>query len=304
MTNFEKSEDSSSSTYPMRSEVTNKNMTRRQFLRLSASSVIGAGLLTGGYSWLWEPKQLSIESVQLHLNRLPSNFNGLKIVQFSDVHLGFHFDDKAMKNLVEAISSQSPDIICFTGDIVDNDSDAMIKAIPDLSSLQAPFGKFAVLGNHDYWGQPVEIRRMLQESGFTVLQNSHVILRKQDSMIAIVGLENLLHGTPDLEKALEGVSEETFSLLLIHEPDYADTASLYPIDVQLSGHSHGGQVRIPFLGAITTPIGSRRYIQGLYNLEPSGMQLYVNRGVGVTQLPIRFLCRPELSVFTLNKSGE
>ncbi|WP_438347183.1 metallophosphoesterase [Paenibacillus sp. FA6] len=292
MMNNEKSQDSS------------KKMTRRQFLQTSVSTVIGAGLLTSGYAWLWEPKQLAIETVQLHFNTLPSAFDGLKVVQFSDVHLGFHFDDKRMKKLVKAISSQSPDIICFTGDIVDRDSESLVGAMSDLSSLHAPLGKYAVLGNHDHWGQPAEVRRMLQECGFTVLQNSHVIVRKQDSMFAIVGLEDQLHGNPDPKKALEGITEGTFSLLLIHEPDYADTAALYPFDMQLSGHSHGGQVRLPFFGAIITPMGSRRYIQGLYKLKSSGMQLYVNRGVGVTQLPIRFLCRPELTVFTLNKSGE
>lgn len=287
-----------------KTQYSSKKMSRRQFLQMSVSTVIGAGLLTSGYAWLWEPRQLSIETVQLHFNTLPSAFDGLKVVQFSDVHLGFHFDSKRVKNLVKAISSQSPDMICFTGDMVERDSESLIEAIPDLSSLQAPLGKYAVLGNHDHWGQPDEVRRMLQESGFTVLQNDHVILRKQNSMFAIVGLEDQLHGNPDPKRALEGITEDTFSLLLMHEPDYADTAALYSFNIQLSGHSHGGQVRLPFLGAVITPLGSKRYIQGLYKLESSGMQLYVNRGVGVTQLPIRFLCRPELTVFTLNKSGE
>ncbi|MNP08010.1 putative metallophosphoesterase [compost metagenome] len=208
-----------------------------------------------------------------------------------------------MKNLVKVINSQSPDLICFTGDMVDSHSETLIKVISDLSSLHAPYGKYAVLGNHDYRKQPVGVKKMLQESGFTVLQNSHEILTKHDSKIAVVGLEDMLLGNPDPKKALKGITEDTFSLLLMHEPDYADAAAHYPFDIQLSGHSHGGQIRLPFLGALTTPIGSRRYIQGLYDIKDSAMQLYVNRGVGVTQLPIRFLCRPELTVFTLKKSG-
>ncbi len=278
-------------------------MTRRQFLRSSASTVIGAGLLTGGYSWLWEPRDLSIESLDLEFTRLPSAFDGLKVVQFSDLHLGFHSHEKDLKHLMESITSQSPDVICFTGDIIDNSAKPLAQAVPYLASLQAPMGKFAILGNHDHWGQPGEVIQMLKASGFVVLQNSNIILRRQESMIAIVGLEDLLIGNPDPDKALKGVPEGTFSLLLMHEPDYADTASLYPFDIQISGHSHGGQVRLPLIGAVTTPIGSKRYIQGLYTLESNGMQLYVNRGIGVTALPIRFLCRPELTVFTFRKSG-
>ncbi|OAB48595.1 phosphoesterase [Paenibacillus antarcticus] len=264
---------------------------------------MGAGLLSSSYAWLWEPRQLSLELLELEFKRLPPVFDGLKVVQFSDLHLGFHSYESHLKNLMESIMSQSPDVICFTGDIVDNSAEPLAQAIPYLTSLKAPMGKYAILGNHDHWGQPGEIVRMLEASGFVVLQNSNVLLRRNESMIAIVGLEDLLIGLPDPEKALKGIPEGTFSLLLMHEPDYADTAALYPFDIQISGHSHGGQVRLPMLGAVITPIGSKRYIQGLYHLESSAMKLYVNRGIGVTQLPIRFLCRPELTVFTFKKSG-
>ncbi|MHA0856713.1 metallophosphoesterase [Paenibacillus sp. CMAA1364] len=281
-----------------------KKITRRQFLRACGATLLGGGMLVGGYAWLWEPKHLTIEYIELNFSTFPSSFNGLKIVQFSDVHLGFHFDERSIKNLMEAISSQLPDMICFTGDMVDYDSDAMRNAIPDLSSLHAPLGKYAVLGNHDHWGQPNEVRRMLEEAGFTVLHNSHVILTREHSSLAIVGLEDVLHGMPDPQKALKGIPEDTFSILMVHEPDYADIASSFPFNLQLSGHSHGGQVRFPFVGSITTPIGSKRYIQGLYHLDNSDLLLYVNRGVGVTKLPIRFLCAPEITVFNLNNSGE
>jgi len=278
-------------------------MTRRQFLRSSVSTVIGAGLLSGSYAWLWEPRHLSIELLELEFTRLPPAFDGLKVAQFSDLHLGFHSYELDLKNLMESIMSQSPDVICLTGDIVDNSAEPLVQAVPYLTSLKAPMGKYAILGNHDHWGQPEEVVRMLEASGFVVLQNSNVLLRRQESMIAIVGLEDLLMGLPDPDKALKGIPEGTFSLLLMHEPDYADTAALYPFDIQISGHSHGGQVRLPLLGAVITPLGSKRYIQGLYHLESSSMKLYVNRGIGVTQLPIRFLCRPELTVFTFKKSG-
>lgn len=309
MTKQEKPLDSSSSSSSIPSRIrSTKNwsemkMTRRQFLRYSATTVIGASLITGGYASLWEPRHLSIESLELEFARLPAAFDGLKVVQFSDLHLGFHTHEKDIKSLMATITSQSPDIICFTGDIVDNSAEPLAQAVPYLSSLHAPLGKYAILGNHDHWGQPGEVIRMLKASGFIVLQNKHVIVKKEGSMIAIVGLEDLLIGRPNPEKALKGVPEGTFSLLLMHEPDYADTAATYPFDLQLSGHSHGGQVRLPFMGAVMTPKGSKRYIQGLYSMESNDMKLYVNRGFGVTKLPIRFLCSPELTVFTFKTSG-
>ncbi|WP_082062995.1 metallophosphoesterase [Paenibacillus sp. IHBB 10380] len=278
-------------------------MTRRQFLRRGALAVIGAGLFTGGYSWLWEPRHLSIERVQLTFTKLPAAFDGLKVVQFSDLHLGHHSHENDFSELMDAIMSQSPDLICLTGDIVDSHAEQMTSFVPYLASLKAPLGKFVVLGNHDYRGQYDEVGRMLTEAGFILLRNSHRLLKKDGKAIAVVGLDDLLQGTPDPDQALKGVPDGTFSLLLMHEPDYADTAVLYPFDIQLSGHSHGGQVRFPLIGAITTPAGSKRYIQGLYDFQPSGMLLYVNRGFGTTQLPIRLLCKPELTVFTLN-SGD
>lgn len=285
-----------------RHRVDNK-MTRRQFLRMGAFTVIGAGLFTGGYSWLWEPRQLSIERVQLTFKRLPAAFDGLKVVQFSDLHLGYHSHEKDFSTLMDNIMNQSPDLICLTGDIIDTYSEQMVSFVPYLASLKAPLGKFVILGNHDYWGQSEEVVRMLREAGFTFLRNSHRLLKKEGKVIAVVGLDDLLQGTPDPDESLKGVPEGTFSLLLMHEPDYADTAALYPFDLQLSGHSHGGQIRLPLIGAIMTPPGSKRYIQGLYDFQLSDMLLYVNRGFGMTHLPLRLLCKPELTVFTLN-SGD
>ncbi|MGF7047102.1 putative MPP superfamily phosphohydrolase [Paenibacillus sp. DS2015] len=284
-----------------RYKVDNK-MTRRQFLRTSATSIIGAGLFTGGYSWLWEPRQLSIERVQLSFTRLPAAFDGLKVVQFSDLHLGHHSHEEDFSKLMDSIMDQSPDMICLTGDIVDHHAKQMESYVPYLASLEAPLGKFAILGNHDFWGKAHEVARMLREAGFTFLRNAHRLLKKDGKVIAVVGLDDYLQGSPDPDESLKGVPEGTFTLLLMHEPDYADTAALYPFDLQLSGHSHGGQVRLPLIGAITTPPGSKRYIQGVYDFKSSDMLLYVNRGIGTTQLPIRLLCKPELTVFTLNSA--
>lgn len=277
-------------------------MTRRTFLKRSGAAILGAGMLTGGYAWLWEPRQLEVVRLSLQCPRLPKACDGLKIAQFSDLHLGFHSHISDIEHLAEALRAESPDMICFTGDSVDAGVDAMPGYIPLLASMQATYGKFAILGNHDYLIHPNRVSGLLQSAGFRVLRNEHALVEYQGERIAIVGLDDQLMGSPDPLRGLSGVPENMFTLLMMHEPDYADTAVLYPFDLQISGHSHGGQVRLPLLGALMTPPGSRRYIMGSYEIGERLMPLYVNRGIGETHLPIRLMCKPELTVFTL-RSG-
>ncbi|WP_211746501.1 metallophosphoesterase [Paenibacillus sp. Marseille-Q4541] len=275
---------------------------RRRFLKKASKFALtaSAGIFTGGYAWLWEPRRLEVEHVELRLPRLPKAFQGMKIAHFSDMHLGFHMDVSDMERLASALERQSPDLICFTGDMLEGRAEPMRECIPLLKAMKAPLGKYAVLGNHDYRGREYErLAQMYREAGFTLLVNKHVTVERAGERMAIVGLDDALNGVPDPELARKGLSKGTFALLLMHEPDYADFAKEYDYDLQLSGHSHGGQVRAPFFGALTTPRGSQKYIQGLYYTgeEGSSMPVYVNRGVGMTQLPIRFLCRPELTIF-------
>ncbi|MWV46882.1 metallophosphoesterase [Paenibacillus sp. HJL G12] len=260
---------------------------------------MGAGMMTGGYAWLWEPRQLEVTRLTLRCPRLPAAFDGLVLAQFSDLHLGFHSRESDISQLAEAIDGESPDMILFTGDTVDSGTDALPKYLPLLSSMQAGLGKFAILGNHDYLVHPDYVVEMLATAGFSVLRNEHKLVKHQGGTIAVVGLDDQIMGRPDPEQGLHGVPEGLFTLLMMHEPDYADTAALYPFDLQFSGHSHGGQVRLPFLGAMLTPPGSKKYIMGAYAIGDRSMPLYVNRGIGETHLPIRFLCKPELTIFTL-----
>ncbi|WP_136608424.1 metallophosphoesterase [Paenibacillus dokdonensis] len=274
-------------------------MTRRAFLKRGGAVILGAGMLTGGDAWLWEPRQLEVTRLTLRCSRLPAVFDGLVIAQFSDLHLGFHSRESDIVQLAEAVEAESPDMICFTGDAVDSGTDAMPDYIPVLSSMKADLGKYAILGNHDYLVHPDRVKDMLHMAGFKVLRNEHALVDHQGESIAVVGLDDQLMGQPDPEQGLRDVPEGLFTLLMMHEPDYADTAALYPFDLQISGHSHGGQVRLPFLGALLTPPGSRRYIMGKYAIGDRSMPLYVNRGIGETHLPVRFLCKPELTIFTL-----
>ncbi|MEK3966797.1 metallophosphoesterase [Paenibacillus sp. FSL H7-0323] len=276
-------------------------ITRRQFLTRGAAAVIGAGLLTSGYAWQGEPNWIEVTKLDLRFKELPSAFSGMKLVHFSDTHLGFNKDARDLARLAKHISKAEPDLICFTGDIVDSDPEDLVEAVPVLAALSAPLGKFAILGNHDYKNTQL-VTELLESAGFRVLRNRSYLLKRGGAVMAVTGLDDLLHGKPDPAKAITGVPEGTFNVLLMHEPDYADTAQAYSFDLQLSGHSHGGQIRLPFIGAPFTPYGSLKYINGLYYTEDKAMPVYVNRGFGETYMPFRLLCRPELTVLTLHRS--
>lgn len=142
----------------------------------------------------------------------------------------------------------------------------------------------------------------MKESDFHLLQNSHTVIEKEADRFILAGIDDVMLGKPDLTVALNQVNHELFTILLAHEPDYADIASKYPIDVQLSGHSHGGQVRLPWIGDLYTPDYAEKYVKGKYMLNKDTFTLYVNSGIGTTRLPYRFLCKPEIHIFTLKHS--
>ncbi|AIQ49154.1 phosphoesterase [Paenibacillus sp. FSL R7-0273] len=263
--------------------------------------MFGAGLLTGGYVWQGEPNWLEVTELELVLGQLPAAFAGMRLVHFSDVHLGFNKDAGDVGRLVKHIKEARPDMICFTGDMVDSDAEDLSDSVALLAELTAPLGKYAIFGNHDYKNTEL-LTRLLTNAGFVVLRNQSYVISRGGERIAVAGLEDMLKGSPDPAAALKDIPADMFTLLLMHEPDYADTAEGYPFNLQLSGHSHGGQLRLPFVGAPYTPYGSLKYISGLYYTAAKGMPVYVNRGFGETYMPLRLLCRPELTILTLRRA--
>lgn len=143
-------------------------------------------------------------------------------------------------------------MICFTGDMVDSDAEDLSDSVALLAELTAPLGKYAIFGNHDYKNTEL-LTRLLTNAGFVVLRNQSYVISRGGERIAVAGLEDMLKGSPDPAAALKDIPADMFTLLLMHEPDYADTAEGYPFNLQLSGHSHGGQLRLPFVGAPYTP---------------------------------------------------
>lgn len=283
-----------------------RGMDRRTFLKRGGIAVTGflAMCALPFYSFYRERNRLETVRLELGFRSLPAAFDGIKIVHFSDVHYGFFYGFEQFAPLIDAISGHQPDLILYTGDLFDNAvrpySDECSR---ELRRLQAPLGKFAVPGNHDYYTGRTLALQAYEQGGFRLLINDNATVTAGNQSIQLAGLDDMMNGRPNLNAAFAGLDSNRFTLLLAHEPDFAARTSAYRVDLQLSGHSHGGQVRLPFAGAVLTPPGGRKYVQGLYALDnrDTDSYVYTTRGIGTTHIPVRFLCRPELTVITLKR---
>jgi uncharacterized protein len=281
-------------------------MNRRTFLKRILGGVISLAGLTGGsyvYAKDIEPKMLHTQKVQIKSNRIPAEFNGYKIAQFSDTHIGFHYTLEQLEELVYEINAHNPDLIVFTGDLIDhpNEYNWTNTLTETLKKLTANDGKLWIYGNHDHGGYGTDIvNQTFENANFTLLKNTHTYIERNNEKIVIIGLDDIMLGRPNIDQALPNDSD-TFSIILVHEPDYADKVKDYSVDVQLSGHSHGGQVQLPFIGYIYTPYLAEKYVEGSYQVGNRPLQLYVSRGIGTTRLPYRFFCKPEITIYELKK---
>lgn len=287
--------------------MTNK-VSRRAFLKGLIGTITGSLLAVfGGYGYARyiEPKLIRTESIPIESSKLPQSFSGTKIVQFSDTHLSEYYPISQLEKIATKINQLSPDLILFTGDLVDkpNQYGFLHQIAPILKKLKAPLGKYAIYGNHDHGGYGTDIyENIMKESEFKLLKNTGVKIQLIDgSAILLTGLDDMMLGRPDFGQTLKEAKEELYTILMAHEPDAALNAKAFPVDLQLSGHSHGGQVQLPFYGPLITPPFAAVYTEGLYEVDR--MKLYVNRGLGTTRLPFRFFSVPEITLFTLSKKS-
>jgi len=282
-----------------------ENMNRRSFLKKALGSILAVAGLSGTtyyYAREIEPGSLHINENIIASPSISPAFNHFKIVQFSDTHLGFQYTLDQFKQLTKTINDLQPDVIVFTGDLVDEPHlyhwDNRLIGI--LRSLKAEHGKYWIYGNHDHGGYGTEIvLDVMEQAEFTLLKNSHTMIEIEGDTFILAGIDDVLLGKPNIKEALRDVNPDLFTVLLAHEPDYADKTVEFPVDIQLSGHSHGGQIRFPFLGDVYTPAYAEKYVEGKYTLQNGKLDLYVNKGIGTTRVPYRFLCQPEIHLFTL-----
>ncbi len=276
-------------------------VSRRKFLKRAALGV--AGLLGGGAMWTLgvEPRALALRRVTVRLPDLPAALDGFTIGQLSDLHAGPLVSEGRIRRAAELAMSLSPDLIALTGDYVWGGAQHAETCARALSLLEAPSGVYGVIGNHDLWsGDVARVTECLTDIGVKLLVNASARLEVKGTAWWLCGVDDVWSGKPDLEAALADVPEGAFRLLLCHEPDYADTAAARGIPLQLSGHSHGGQVRLPLLGAPILPYLGRKYPIGLQHAGTSTL-VYTSVGVGTIAPPVRFNCRPEVTQLTLRR---
>ena len=274
-------------------------ITRRAFLGLSAASAAGLGL----YATEISRHEISIEEHTVHLARLPDAFRGMRIVQASDFHYAEFTEPWFLREVVRRINHLRPDLVLLTGDFVSfgpmphSYARHCAPACAEiLSALDCPL-RYASLGNHDYVIGSEPVAGALREHGIPVLLNSAIPLERDGQRLWLAGLGSACEGAADPDRAIPRAVATEPVIALMHEPDVLPRIARYNVDLMLSGHTHGGQVRIPFLPPFHLPAFGRHYLEGWFRLGPT--QMYVNRGIGAVGLPVRFRCPPEITIFTL-----
>ncbi len=252
------------------------------------------------YAAFIEPHLLTVERKKLDFDLEKP----LRVVQFTDTQLGDYFTLEQLANTVALINRQSPDIVIFTGDFLDEprEYEYQEEAVEVLKLLDNGILKIAINGNHDLGGGGEKIYdKLMMEAGFEVLVNSEVLYRTDSGKtLAFFGIDDAMLGHPNFSQLRDNIKAEDINILLTHEPDLYEAVKDLPIDLVLAGHSHGGQICLPILGPVITPPNAHLYKKGFYNIENSRKTLlYVNSGLGNTKMRFRFGNPPKITVFEL-----
>ena len=284
-----------------------KALNRRDVLKLFQAALIEASLVSVGgmtYRLVSAPSDFRVEILRLTLPRLTPAFDGLRIAQLSDVHIGGWMDAERLQEVIELVKAQNPHLVVITGDFLIGHgfNKSSRQAIVDLIDLLTPLAQslpvYAVLGNHDYWTNVHAVRDMLLTTGIRNLTNTAYTLRSGSEQLHIAGVDDVWEGHVRLDEVVRKLPTEGAAILLAHEPDFAErSAQTGRFDLQLSGHSHGGQIVLPGFGAPILPFLAKKFPSGLYQV--GNMLQYTNRGIGMARLPIRLNCPPEITIFEL-----
>ena len=239
-------------------------------------------------------------------SKLPECFNGLKVIQFSDLHYGSTINSKKLKKIVKMINRRKPDVVLFTGDLISKKKEIsnkeQEKLIEQLRSINASLGKYAIYGDED---NGENYSTIMNQSEFTILNNEYeLIYNKDNNPILLMGISSEIQKLYDLQKSLsyystEGANTEIFSIAMMHEPDITDDLlSERKVNLIVAGHSHNGYIRMPYLGTPFKIEGAKKYDQAFYDIK--GTPLYVSSGLGTEGEGIRLFCRPSINFFRLS----
>jgi predicted MPP superfamily phosphohydrolase len=280
---------------------------RRAFLKIG-SSVIGATALgTGLYGSEFERHDIAVEAHTVALRGLGDGLHGLRIAHFSDLHYDEFSEPYYIREVVHRVNALKPDVVLMTGDFVS------YAPLPPsfgarhsgpcaalVAELECPI-RYAVMGNHDgIVGAPI-VTDALEMHGVRVLHNEYLPLEKDGARLWLGGTADVLEGNAQIGPTVppKRIRGNEPVLIMVHEPDFADEVAKHGgVDLMLSGHTHGGQIRIPFMRPRALPPMGQKYVEGFFQVGPT--LLHVNRGIGTVGVPVRFLCRPEITIFTLS----
>jgi hypothetical protein len=272
-------------------------MKTREKMALAGAAAVGA---LGAYAFLVEPRWMEVTRPHVHVKGLHPALEGFRIALLTDMHAGAGTPLSIVRRACRAAMDERPHLVALTGDFAADDAPGFQRVLGALECLRAPFGVYAVPGNHDHtvgidtWHAEVAAHPVVED-----LTNRAVILEKEGARLCVAGVDDLNRGKPDLD-VLPPPGQRDFTLLLAHDPDQAERArrDYDRVDLIVSGHTHGGQVRLPWVGALLNPSRyDELYEEGLRRRPWT--QVYTSRGVGTVHVPVRFLCRPEVAILTL-----
>jgi len=307
-----------------------RHFTRRHFLKLALATTL-LPIAGGVYATEIEPAWLELTQTDIFIPNLPPAFVGFRIAHISDLHYdgGHYMPLGRLQKVVNLVNALDADLIVHTGDFVSeprtlaylatrargetpadwghsaNAEKVFAPCLGLVKEMKAKHGAVAVLGNHDHWVDAKVARAHLRRAGILLVENSHLVITQEGAHLTIAGVDDLWTGEQDLERAFRGAPAPAQAprILLCHNPDYAVDAAVarHNVQVMLSGHTHGGQVYVPGLGAPILPIRHHEFARGL--VQTAWGQVYVSRGIGMITPPVRFLTRPEIALLRLTNQA-
>ncbi len=279
-------------------------LTRRGFLGMAGAAAVGVGLYAGEIA----RHELVTERRTISIEQLPDSFAGFRIAQISDFHYASYTEPFYLRRVVERVNALRPDVVLLTGDFVSMAPLERSKSIEYAPLCAAILGKlscplrYGVLGNHDWVVGGPAVIEALRAVGIPILTNEYLPLERDGKRVWLAGVADALSPAIDIERAVppHARGDKEPVLLMCHEPDVLAAVAQYGVDLMLSGHTHGGQVRLPFLPPYFLPPLGKRYVEG--HFAKGRTQLYVNRGIGAVGLPFRFNCPSEITEITLRRA--
>ncbi|HET8564393.1 MAG TPA: metallophosphoesterase [Candidatus Binatia bacterium] len=291
------------------------DLQRRDFLQKAAGMAAAAPFVISGYGVVVERRRFEVDHFDIPIHGLSSALSQFTIVQLTDIHVGPFMPPEELAEYVEQVNRLQPDLVALTGDFVTSSRTEALPCAEALAELRARYGVFACLGNHDVYARAADMLTLhFGEKGIRTLRNDGTSIRIANSKIGVVGVDDLKRGKPDLGRALAMVQSDApeVGLLLSHRPEIFPKAARAGLDLVLAGHYHGGQIKLGrgpeslSIARFLTP-----YAEGLFRLprlnedsktKSKGATLFVSRGVGITGLPIRLNCSPQIAHLTLKKA--